>query len=64
MTRCVFSVRTDAGLKNLRGPDEIIIEPTAPELKQENALVAVREVIARRHHFDPEDDQQLHVGHH
>ena len=38
-------------LKNLRDPDEIIIQPTAPELNKK-ALAAVREVIARRHHFD------------
>jgi len=43
-------------LKNLRDPDEIIIQPTAPELNKK-ALAAVREVIARRHHFDPKDDK-------
>jgi putative ABC transport system permease protein len=43
-------------LKNLRDPDEIIIQPTAPELNKK-ALMAVREVIARRHHFDPKDDK-------
>src|ERR1700689_1735395 len=43
-------------LKNVRDPDEIIIQPTAPELNKK-ALAAVREVIARRHHFDPKDDK-------
>src|SRR5258708_9180311 len=43
-------------LKNIRDPDEIIIQPTAPELNKK-ALAAVREVIARRHHFDPKDDK-------
>jgi len=43
-------------LKNLRDPDEIIIQPTAAELNKK-ALMAVREVIARRHHFDPKDDR-------
>ena len=43
-------------LKNIRDPDEIIIQPTAPELNKK-ALMAVREVIARRHHFDPKDDK-------
>ena len=43
-------------LKNIRDPDEIIIQPTAPELNKK-ALMAVREVIARRHHFDPKDEK-------
>ncbi len=43
-------------LKNLRDPDEIIFQPTAPELNKKS-LAAVREVIARRHHFDPKDDK-------
>ena len=43
-------------LKNIRDPDEIIIQPTAPELNKK-ALMAVREVIGRRHHFDPKDDK-------
>jgi putative ABC transport system permease protein len=43
-------------LKNLRDPDEIIIQPSAPELNKK-ALMAAREVIARRHHFDPKDDK-------
>jgi putative ABC transport system permease protein len=43
-------------LKNVRDPDEIIIQPTAPELNKK-ALMAAREVIARRHHFDPKDEK-------
>jgi putative ABC transport system permease protein len=39
-------------LKNLKDPDEIIFEPTAAELNKK-ALAAVREVVGRRHHFDP-----------
>jgi putative ABC transport system permease protein len=43
-------------LKNIRDPDEIIFQPTAAELNKK-ALAAVREVVARRHHFDPKDDK-------
>src|ERR1700719_2791132 len=43
-------------LKNVRDPDEIIIQPTAPELNKK-ALMAAREVVARRHHFDPRDEK-------
>jgi putative ABC transport system permease protein len=43
-------------LKNLRDPDEIIFQPTSAELNKK-ALAAVREVVARRHHFDPKDDK-------
>lgn len=43
-------------LKSLKDPDEIIFEPTAAELNKK-ALAAVREVVARRHHFDPKDDK-------
>jgi putative ABC transport system permease protein len=43
-------------LKNLRDPGEIIFQPTAAELNKKS-LLAVREVIARRHHFDPKDDK-------
>ena len=43
-------------LKNLRDPDEIIFQPTAAELNKKS-LAAVRDVIARRHHFDPKDDK-------
>ena len=43
-------------LKNIRDPDEIIFQPTSAELNKK-ALAAVREVVARRHHFDPKDDK-------
>jgi putative ABC transport system permease protein len=43
-------------LKDLRNPDEIIIQPTAPELNKK-ALEAARAVIARRHHFDAKDEK-------
>jgi putative ABC transport system permease protein len=43
-------------LKNIRDPDMIIFQPTAPELNKKS-LAAVREVIARRHHFDPKDEK-------
>jgi putative ABC transport system permease protein len=47
-------------LKHIRDPDEIIIQPTAAELNKK-ALAAVREVVARRHHFDPKDDKATPV---
>jgi putative ABC transport system permease protein len=43
-------------LKNIRDPDMIIFQPTAPELNKKS-LAAVREVVARRHHFDPKDEK-------
>jgi putative ABC transport system permease protein len=49
-----FSLMRD--LKNLRDPDEIIIQPTVASLNKK-ALMAAREVIGRRHHFDPKDDK-------
>jgi putative ABC transport system permease protein len=45
-------------LKNIRDPDEIIIQPTAPELNKK-ALMGAREAVARRHHFDPKDDKAM-----
>jgi len=47
-------------LKNIRAPDLFIIQPTAPELNKK-ALAAVREVLARRHHFDPKDEKAIPV---
>ncbi len=47
-------------LKNIKDPGMIIIQPTAPELNKK-ALAAVREVIARRHHFDPKDEKATPV---
>src|SRR5271168_5132338 len=49
-----FDVYRD--LKNIRDPDLIVIQPTAPELNKK-ALSAVRQVLARRHHFDPKDEK-------
>ena len=43
-------------LKDLRDPDMIIFQPAAAELNTK-ALSAVREVLARRHHFDPKDEK-------
>ena len=43
-------------LKNIRDPEEIIIQPMAAQLNTK-ALAAAREVLARRHHFDPKDDK-------
>lgn len=43
-------------LKNIRDPDEIIIQPTSAQLNKK-ALMAAREVVARRHHFDPKDEK-------
>jgi putative ABC transport system permease protein len=43
-------------LKQVRDPDMIIIQPQAAELNKK-ALAAAREVIARRHHFDPKDEK-------
>jgi putative ABC transport system permease protein len=43
-------------LKDIRDPEIIVIQPTAPELSK-SALAAAREVIARRHHFDPKDEK-------
>jgi putative ABC transport system permease protein len=43
-------------LKNIRDPDMIIIQPSAMEIEKK-ALAAAREVVARRHHFDPQDEK-------
>jgi putative ABC transport system permease protein len=43
-------------LKNQKDPDEIIFQPTSANLNKK-ALAAVREVVARRHHFDPKDEK-------
>jgi putative ABC transport system permease protein len=45
-------------LKNLRDPDVIIIQPASIELSSK-ALAAAREVLARRHHFDPKDEKAV-----
>jgi putative ABC transport system permease protein len=43
-------------LKDLKDPDEIVFQPTSANLNKK-ALAAVREVVARRHHFDPKDEK-------
>src|SRR5258707_394056 len=43
-------------LKNIKDPTMIIFQPQAAELNKK-ALAAVREVVARRHHFDPKDEK-------
>jgi putative ABC transport system permease protein len=43
-------------LKDIRDPDMFIFQPAATELNTK-ALAAVREVLARRHHFDPKDEK-------
>jgi putative ABC transport system permease protein len=53
-----FQVYRD--LKQVRDPDMIIIQPQAAELHL-RAVDAVRQVIARRHHFDPKDDKAAPV---
>ncbi len=47
-------------LANMRDPQMIIIQPTAAEVEKK-ALAAVREVLARRHHFDPKDEKATPV---
>jgi putative ABC transport system permease protein len=53
-----FQVYRD--LKQVRDPDMFIIQPQSAELHLK-AVAAVREVIARRHHFDPRDDKAAPV---
>jgi len=53
-----FQVYRD--LKQVRDPDMIVIQPQTAELHFK-AVAAVREVIARRHHFDPKDDKATPV---
>jgi putative ABC transport system permease protein len=43
-------------LTNQRDPDMIVFAPISPE-QNKKALAAVREVIARRHQFDPKDEK-------
>ena len=43
-------------LKDLKDPDEIVFQPTSANMDKK-ALAAVREVVARRHHFDPKDEK-------
>jgi putative ABC transport system permease protein len=43
-------------LKDLKDPDEIVFQPASASMNK-TALAAVREVVARRHHFDPKDEK-------
>ena len=43
-------------LRQIRDPDEIVFQPTDASLHLQ-ALAAVREVLGRRHHFDPKDEK-------
>jgi putative ABC transport system permease protein len=43
-------------LKSQRDPDMIVFQPLDPTLDTKT-LAAVREVIGRRHHFNPKDDK-------
>jgi putative ABC transport system permease protein len=43
-------------LKDIRDPGMIIIQPLDASLNKK-ALAAAREVLARRHHFDPKDEK-------
>ncbi len=43
-------------LKNLRDPQIILFQPILPTLNKK-ALAAVREVVARRHNFNPKDEK-------
>ena len=43
-------------LKNIKDPGMIVFQPTSADLHRQ-ALAAVREVLARRHHFNPADEK-------
>jgi len=45
-------------LTNAKDPQMIVFQPIAAELHRE-ALMAARNVIARRHHFDPKDTKAM-----
>ncbi len=45
-----------ADLRNVFNPDMIVFQPASAELDKK-ALAAVREVLARRHHFNPADEK-------
>jgi hypothetical protein len=42
-------------IMDVRDPGMIVFAPLTPELHRK-ALQAVRDVLARRHHFDPKDE--------
>ena len=43
-------------LINQRDPDMIVFQPVDPAMNKQ-AMLAVREVLARRHHFNPKDEK-------
>ncbi len=43
-------------LINQRDPDMIVFQPVDPAMNKQ-AMMAVREVLARRHHFNPKDEK-------
>jgi putative ABC transport system permease protein len=45
-------------LKSLRDPEMVIVQPISLELNKK-ALQAARDVLARRHHFNPKDDKAV-----
>lgn len=45
-------------LKNTKDPQMIIVQPISLELNKK-ALQAARDVLARRHHFNPKDDKAV-----
>ena len=47
-------------LKNWKDPGIIIIQPINPALNKKG-IAAVREVLGRRHHFDPKDEKAVQV---
>ncbi len=47
-------------LKNWKDPGIIVVQPINQELNKK-AVAAVREVLGRRHHFDPKDEKAVQV---
>ncbi len=47
-------------LRNVKDPSMIIVQPISPALNT-RAKLAVRQVLARRHHFDPKDEKAIQV---
>lgn len=45
-------------LRNIKDPDMVVIQPISLELNK-RALESVREVLGRRHHFNPKDDKAI-----
>ncbi len=45
-------------LRNIKDPDMVVIQPISLELNK-RALESVRQVLGRRHHFNPKDDKAV-----